>query len=79
MFVIKCSNIGPNLIMVLPGFQKKQPKVLTLINFFYDVTDFEICRFARTQKSSYLENERLIFLQIKIIRYKVCTKWCGGL
>ena len=34
-------------------------------NVYDDVTDFEICGFTKTQKSRYLENKTLFFLQIQ--------------
>ena len=44
--------------------------------FLLDVTDLSL---LQKQKSKYLENKTLIFLQIKLIHYEVRTKRCGGL
>ena len=43
-------------------------------NAYDDVTDFDICGFHKTQKTGYLKNETLFFLQIKkLINYTLST------
>ena len=49
MFFIKCTDIWPNLILILPRIRKKKPKVWHPLysNACNDVTDFKICGFHR--------------------------------
>ena len=43
-------------------------------NAFDDFTDFEVSGFTKTQISKYLENEKLLFLQIqKFIHFMLRT------
>ena len=64
---VRYSSIWSNLILIKRMIQKIQANVqLPLyIDIYGDVTDFEIWDFTKTQKSRYLENETLFFLQIK--------------
>ena len=69
MFAIQHTSIGPDFILIGLKIQKKQQKC----NFHYVAMLLVMSQilksvdFTKTQKSTYLENETLILLQIKKI------------
>ena len=67
MCVLQKTSIWQNFVLIVLRIQKKYAKLELLLcsNVYDDSTDFEICGFQKTQKSRYLENEILIFYQIK--------------
>ena len=64
MFFIRYISIWPNFILI-DSEEISIGVTLLCSNAYDDVTDFEICGFQKTQKSIYLENKTLFFLQIK--------------